>query len=496
MANEEELRVKITVAGGDKAKAAIDGVSKSTTTAGQAFTKLIPHGTQVTSTIESLTKKMGDLAPSMGVSSETVGMLSTGLSAAVPAIAAVTVAVGSVTLAFKSLQSIAQLMVETAPLEGIANSFYGMADAAGVMGDEVLKGMQEASGGTIEATKLMTNFNLASQLVSPNFALRLTDAMGPLQKVAAATGQSMDYMLESIVRGIGRESPMILDNLGITIDITKAYGDYAAAVGVSVEELSKAERQSILINQVMRQLKANTADMPDVTYNAAASISAIKATFANLRQELGLALMPAFGEVMYIFKQVAVTAAKQLEPAMITLRQAVKTLQTQMREPETKKAIDELIKAMATLFSEAASGAINMMSNAVQNLARNWRTQGPAMIKDITALIDKLVYLAETFNTITMAAGIFNERMSRAPSQPIRGYASGVTNAPGGWSMVGERGPEVMYVPKGASIYPNGQAPGGMGGVKIYGPISITAPNDGSLSALMQSLEAAATATA
>lgn len=43
----------------------------------------------------------------------------------------------------------------------------------------------------------------------------------------------------------------------------------------------------------------------------------------------------------------------------------------------------------------------------------------------------------------------------------VPGYARGVQNAPGGWSMVGERGPERMYVPKGASILPNGVGPGG-----------------------------------
>lgn len=42
----------------------------------------------------------------------------------------------------------------------------------------------------------------------------------------------------------------------------------------------------------------------------------------------------------------------------------------------------------------------------------------------------------------------------------LPGYAGGVQNAPGGWSMVGERGPEAMYVPPGATIRPNGTGGG------------------------------------
>ncbi len=47
------------------------------------------------------------------------------------------------------------------------------------------------------------------------------------------------------------------------------------------------------------------------------------------------------------------------------------------------------------------------------------------------------------------------------PAGPrIPGFAGGVDNYGGGWAMVGERGPEAMYVPQGASIYPSGSGAG------------------------------------
>lgn len=39
----------------------------------------------------------------------------------------------------------------------------------------------------------------------------------------------------------------------------------------------------------------------------------------------------------------------------------------------------------------------------------------------------------------------------------VQGYATGTNYAPGGWSMVGENGPEPMYVPQGAVIKTNSQ---------------------------------------
>lgn len=54
-----------------------------------------------------------------------------------------------------------------------------------------------------------------------------------------------------------------------------------------------------------------------------------------------------------------------------------------------------------------------------------------------------------------------NPETAPDPSERVPGYATGVLNAPGGWSTVGERGPERMYVPQGASIYPTGSGAGG-----------------------------------
>lgn len=46
-------------------------------------------------------------------------------------------------------------------------------------------------------------------------------------------------------------------------------------------------------------------------------------------------------------------------------------------------------------------------------------------------------------------------------------FATGVENFAGGWAIVGERGPELAYLPKGTNVYPNGQGPQMGGGVHI-----------------------------
>jgi hypothetical protein len=58
-------------------------------------------------------------------------------------------------------------------------------------------------------------------------------------------------------------------------------------------------------------------------------------------------------------------------------------------------------------------------------------------------------------------------------------YAGGVTNAPPGWAIVGEKGPELMHMHGGEDILPHGQLPysssssGGSGGGGHSGPVTI-----------------------
>jgi hypothetical protein len=51
-----------------------------------------------------------------------------------------------------------------------------------------------------------------------------------------------------------------------------------------------------------------------------------------------------------------------------------------------------------------------------------------------------------------------------APTTVGHAYAKGTDYAPGGMALVGERGPELVNLPRGSKVYPNGTGPGGGGG--------------------------------
>jgi len=188
--------------------------------------------------------------------------------------------------------AMAKLAIDAAPLEGVKSAFEGLTSGIEGGSEVMLAAMKEASAGMVTNAELMRSFNLAAQLVGEDFAVRLPDAMGYLGKVAAATGQDMGYMMDSLVRGVGRLSPMILDNLGIQVDLTEAYQRYADEQGIVASEMTKTQQQTALMNAVMEQLAINTAKMPEVTGTAAQQFAAMKTTLQDVKDEVGLALLP------------------------------------------------------------------------------------------------------------------------------------------------------------------------------------------------------------
>lgn len=124
-----------------------------------------------------------------------------------------------------------------AAAQGIDHAFNRIANR------DYLKELRRDTKGLISDLSLM---KLAVR--AENFDIPLSQ-LGKLlqfaQNRARDTGESVDYLSESIIMGIGRKSPLILDNLGISAvrlrEELKKTGDMANAVGNIIdEEMSKA----------------------------------------------------------------------------------------------------------------------------------------------------------------------------------------------------------------------------------------------------------------
>lgn len=191
-----------------------------------------------------------------------------------------------------------KLAFDAAPVEGLSMAFEGLATASGSSMDEMLTALQRGSSGMISQRQLMASYNAAAQLVSTTFANQLPEAMGYLAKVSAATGQDMGFMMDSLVKGVGRLSPMILDNLGVQVSLAEATELASQMFGVEADAMDKSQIQAGMMAVTMEKLKANTAAMPDVSESAAAGIARMKASMQDMKDRVGVALLPVLNSVL------------------------------------------------------------------------------------------------------------------------------------------------------------------------------------------------------
>ena len=135
-----------------------------------------------------------------------------------------------------AVKKIIDFAKETADL---ANKANGVKKAFDKIADpKLLKDLRNATQGTVDDLQLMQRAVQAN-----NFNIPLSELSTYLQfasQRARETGQSVDYLVDSIVTGLGRQSVLILDNLGISAkeirDNMKDGSTMAKAVGKIIKE--------------------------------------------------------------------------------------------------------------------------------------------------------------------------------------------------------------------------------------------------------------------
>lgn len=145
---------------------------------------------------------------------------------------------------------------------------------------QLLEGLRRATRGTVSDLQLMQNAVKAS-----NFQIPL-DQLASLfkfaQQRARETGESVDYLVDSIILGIGRKSPLILDNLGISAVALKEKMNGVASETASVGDIARA------VGEIADEAMAKVGDQADTTADKLAQIDVV---FQNIMKTSGEALV-------------------------------------------------------------------------------------------------------------------------------------------------------------------------------------------------------------
>ncbi len=213
-----------------------------------------------------------------------------------------------------------------AQAEGVERAFKRIG------GGQYLQGLRDATRGTVTDLVLMQNSVKAS-----NFKIPLEN-LASLFKFAQArareTGESVDYLVDSIILGIGRKSPLILDNLGIS-----AVELRTRLKGVGVEAANVGDIAKI-IGDIATEEMAKMGDQADTT---ADKIAQIGTSFENMKVDIGKTLILLVEDVSKAWDALVDINAVRAKDASDALTASFK--EGQANAQKTIKNIEGIVKA-------------------------------------------------------------------------------------------------------------------------------------------------------
>lgn len=158
----------------------------------------------------------------------------------------------------------------------------------------LLDELRKATHGTVTDLELMKaavkaeNFGIPLEQLGKYFAFA--------QQRAKDTGESVDYLVDSIVTGLGRKSPMILDNLGISASALK-------------DEMAKGADMATAVGTIIEQEMSKTGDYIETAADRAAQATV---KVQNEQLKLGQILEPLASQGTSMWTDIQVAAIKAL----------------------------------------------------------------------------------------------------------------------------------------------------------------------------------------
>ena len=191
------------------------------------------------------------------------------------------------------IQGVKQTIQISSRLTAVESGFQNLTKSIDGTGD-TLKKLQAATDGTVNSIDLMTQANNAMLLGVFQSNDQMAEAFDIAQRLGAALGQDALFGVESLVTGMGRQSKLMLDNLGIIVDVEKANKAYADSLGITVEQLTDQQKKTAFNNATMKAAKELVNDLGEENLTTADRINKLKSSAVNMAGELGQALTPAF----------------------------------------------------------------------------------------------------------------------------------------------------------------------------------------------------------
>ncbi|MBU0906548.1 MAG: hypothetical protein KKE05_00155, partial [Nanoarchaeota archaeon] len=164
-------------------------------------------------------------------------------------------------------------------------AFRTMVQSMGKDADVEFAKIREKSAGLIDQKSLVESANKAISLGIP------IEKLGALMEIARVKARDMgistNQAFNDIATGVGRASPLILDNLGLVMKVGSANEAMAASLGKTVAELTDKEKKMAVLNATLEAGKEALTRYDLSVKTTKEKMDSLKATVSDLNLMIG-----------------------------------------------------------------------------------------------------------------------------------------------------------------------------------------------------------------
>ena len=184
------------------------------------------------------------------------------------------------------IKQLVEMGKSAAVLEGMETAFgtlSGGAENASISLDK----LREATNNTMSDFNLFQQANNAMILGVSKNSDEMAEMFDIAQRLGRALGKDTAHSVESLITGIGRQSRLMLDNIGIIVKAEEAYEAYAKKLGISADDLTDVQRKQAFLAATMESARKKVLSLGDEVLSITDSYNQLGTSLEQLKKRVG-----------------------------------------------------------------------------------------------------------------------------------------------------------------------------------------------------------------
>tara|TARA_Y100000593_G_scaffold27904_1_gene55718 strand:- start:4313 stop:6217 length:1905 start_codon:yes stop_codon:yes gene_type:complete len=198
------------------------------------------------------------------------------------------------------VRAITRFTKEAAKVESMGRAFKSLSGGS-TNASIAMNKLEKATNGTMSQFDLFQQANNAMILGITKNSDEMAEMFDVAQRLGRALGQDTKHSVESLITGIGRQSRLMLDNIGIVVKSDDAYKEYADKIGTTVDKLSDQDKKQAFLNATMDAARSKVAALGTETLGTSDNIQIAITSMKKASKAIGDLFSPAVAGIAKMF---------------------------------------------------------------------------------------------------------------------------------------------------------------------------------------------------